>query len=44
VAGYAGVPLPEPKVDAWRVRDEHLAWHRENIFLGQVPLPSTIAQ
>lgn len=31
----AGVPLPEPPDDpAWKVRDEHLAWHRDNVFLG----------
>jgi putative restriction endonuclease len=44
LAAYAGTPLFEPRVPAWRVREEHLAWHRENVFLGQVPLPSTIAQ
>jgi putative restriction endonuclease len=40
---YAGAPLPEPVDSLWRVRDEHLAWHRENVFAGQAS-PRTIAQ
>lgn len=28
-----GTPLPEPHDAVWRVREEHLAWHRENVFL-----------
>jgi putative restriction endonuclease len=31
---HAGVPIPEPLDPAWKVRDEHLAWHRDNVFLG----------
>lgn len=34
LADYAGTPLPEPSNPAWRVREEHLAWHRENVFLA----------
>lgn len=30
---YAGSPLPEPLDPHWRVRDAHLRWHRENVFV-----------
>lgn len=32
LADYAGAQLPDPSDPAWRVRDEHLTWHRANIF------------
>jgi putative restriction endonuclease len=44
LAAYAGTSLPEPRDSAWRVREEHLAWHRENVFGGQDPPPSTSEQ
>lgn len=31
---YAGAPLPETQDPVWRVQDEHLAWHRTNVFAG----------
>jgi putative restriction endonuclease len=31
---HAGAPLPESLDPAWKVRDKHLTWHRENVFLG----------
>lgn len=34
LADHAGAPLPESLDPVWAVRDEHLAWHRENVFLG----------
>jgi hypothetical protein len=34
LAVYAGTPLPEPRDPAWRVREEHLAWHRANVFVA----------
>lgn len=33
LATHAGTPLPEPRDSAWRVHDEHLAWHRANVFV-----------
>jgi putative restriction endonuclease len=42
---FAGITVPEPADLAWRVRDEHLEWHRRNVFAGgQAEVPSTIAQ
>lgn len=32
LSAHAGTPLPEPQDPAWRVREEHLAWHRANVF------------
>ena len=32
LAAYAGTVLPEPVDSTWRVHDEHLAWHRANVF------------
>jgi putative restriction endonuclease len=34
LANHAGAPLPDALDPVWAVRDEHLAWHRENVFLG----------
>jgi putative restriction endonuclease len=31
---HLGVALPESLNPAWEVHDEHLAWHRENVFLA----------
>lgn len=31
---YLGLAVPEPADPRWRVRDEHLAWHRRNVFLA----------
>jgi putative restriction endonuclease len=31
---HAGAPLPDSLDPVWEVREEHLAWHRENVFLG----------
>jgi len=30
---YAGLAIPDPTDPRWRVRDEHLGWHRRNVFL-----------
>lgn len=30
---YAGTPMPEPRDPQWRVRDEHLEWHRRKVFV-----------
>jgi predicted restriction endonuclease len=29
-----GTAMPEPVDLAWRVRDEHLEWHRGNVFVA----------
>jgi putative restriction endonuclease len=34
LAAYVGTPLPEPQDPVWRVREEHLAWHRANVFIA----------
>lgn len=31
---YLGLPVPEPLDPRWRVRDEHLEWHRRKVFLS----------
>jgi putative restriction endonuclease len=31
---FAGTSVPEPADALWRVRDEHLAWHRGNVFVA----------